>query len=505
MSQSRRTISETGDASGSELQRATPVRTRRSHKKSHNGCTECKQRHIRCDERRPACANCEIAERLCTYKTPQPGKRQPKRGRKPRGKQQPPSEASPSLDAPSTAQSIQDIDEEQTQQSSLAFRQVNQQSNLDEQTNHSRDRPGPTHYALPALTNYDARGAPTPSSTSRGQVEDAQCSRVPSANCCPGLLLPSQTASGAMYTSNHMILLHHAPAVPNFRGPDDDRNIVDIAIRYTTTAPYLLDEILAFTAFHLTSIYPGSSAELGRLATELQTRALNTFKLLTHALQHDDRETAVPRFLFSSVLGRHALAGTLQYRATGFRSFIDNFVECLNLNRGILAVTPQAWDHLYNSELQPFLCVTREAEDKIITAGHECDSINRLIEESDLNETSIQTYHHTSAALQWCFDVCRRLSEDDFPQAAVSFLVHIQAEYVDLLRKQRPEALIILAYYGVVLYRCRGFWAFRDAGSYLIRSIAEQLGTYWQEALAWPLHVLGTEPDHDTSTLVPRT
>ncbi|KAI0183493.1 hypothetical protein EV127DRAFT_446898 [Xylaria flabelliformis] len=40
---------------------------RRTHKKSRLGCRECKHRHIKCDEKRPACAHCVITHRECHY------------------------------------------------------------------------------------------------------------------------------------------------------------------------------------------------------------------------------------------------------------------------------------------------------------------------------------------------------------------------------------------------------------------------------------------------------
>ncbi|KAJ4125952.1 hypothetical protein NW765_001727 [Fusarium oxysporum] len=44
---------------------------RQGHRKSRNGCTTCKKRHIKCDEKRPECANCSISERTCHYVPPQ--------------------------------------------------------------------------------------------------------------------------------------------------------------------------------------------------------------------------------------------------------------------------------------------------------------------------------------------------------------------------------------------------------------------------------------------------
>ncbi|KJZ76702.1 hypothetical protein HIM_04038 [Hirsutella minnesotensis 3608] len=40
---------------------------RRRHKKSRNGCNECKRRHYKCDERHPVCTNCALSERDCSY------------------------------------------------------------------------------------------------------------------------------------------------------------------------------------------------------------------------------------------------------------------------------------------------------------------------------------------------------------------------------------------------------------------------------------------------------
>ncbi|KAE8409275.1 hypothetical protein BDV37DRAFT_237096 [Aspergillus pseudonomiae] len=40
---------------------------RRSHKKSRNGCDQCKERRVKCDEKHPICSNCTSRELICTY------------------------------------------------------------------------------------------------------------------------------------------------------------------------------------------------------------------------------------------------------------------------------------------------------------------------------------------------------------------------------------------------------------------------------------------------------
>ncbi|RYP30290.1 hypothetical protein DL767_006324 [Monosporascus sp. MG133] len=42
-------------------------RRRRYHKRSRNGCIDCKRKHIRCDEKKPLCTNCLVKGDSCGY------------------------------------------------------------------------------------------------------------------------------------------------------------------------------------------------------------------------------------------------------------------------------------------------------------------------------------------------------------------------------------------------------------------------------------------------------
>lgn len=339
------------------------------------------------------------------------------------------------------------------------------------------------HTPLVMSVARDPQPALSPATTTASKVTTLQV-----AECCPGLPNTSEIVSESTYTPQHMILMHYTSIVPNFTKAN--QNIVDIAVRHAVVAPYFLDEVLAFTAFHMTHLYPGSAKPLLCLATELQNRALAIFTQTSKTVTSDDKATAVPRFLFSAVLGRHVLADTLVHSRADLHLFVDRFLECININRGVMTVTPSAREHLCDTEAEPFIRSVREAEGKVTSTGNECDLLRRVMNESDLNEGSIEACRQAIDTLQWSFDLCRGLDEDDYPQAASVFSVRIGVGYDDVLRKYRPEALLVLAYYGVLLHRCRNFWAFRDAGAPLIHAIADHLGSYWQDALAWPLCAL---------------
>ncbi|OJJ45937.1 hypothetical protein ASPZODRAFT_119263 [Penicilliopsis zonata CBS 506.65] len=46
--------------------------TRRTHQKSRHGCTSCKQRRVKCDEKRPVCTRCRQRQETCVFNTPAP-------------------------------------------------------------------------------------------------------------------------------------------------------------------------------------------------------------------------------------------------------------------------------------------------------------------------------------------------------------------------------------------------------------------------------------------------
>ncbi|KAL0764597.1 hypothetical protein CaCOL14_012898 [Colletotrichum acutatum] len=43
------------------------LKARRVNTRSRTGCVSCRQKHIRCDERRPSCFNCILKEQPCSY------------------------------------------------------------------------------------------------------------------------------------------------------------------------------------------------------------------------------------------------------------------------------------------------------------------------------------------------------------------------------------------------------------------------------------------------------
>ena len=341
--------------------------------------------------------------------------------------------------------------------------------------------------------------------------------------------------AGALFTAQHLVLLHHAAT---FKGDcifprGYTKQVVDIAIRHAADAPYLIDQVLALSALHLATavqqrdppsaaaaLTTASPSTLRHQATELQTRAVACFTRHARSIPADDAASAIPRFLFSSTLSLHVLAETLaevrHLHHSRFHVFIDRFAECLRLHHGIRAVVRPTWQDLLKSELEPLLSITQNAHERArarqadastdrtqgsgtdktdgeaATVG--CANLLALLEASDLGPSTVHACREAVHRLQWAFEISSNLDDlDGGPHAASAFSVTVGSEYIDVLRRQQPEALVILAHYGVLLHRSRRFWIFGDAGAFMIRAIAQHLGSYWHDALSWPLQVLQDE------------
>lgn len=446
------------------------TKQRRSHRKSRNGCIECKRRHMRCDEARPACNNCSMAERACVYPTQQDHslqrqqqqqQQQPRQHRQQQYQQQylyPQQPPQPQQQQPSPAESMSSS----TLSSSHGYTTTPGQISSDELP---RQAPG-----LQSLPSFNESFANTPAS-------------------------PSAPASS--FTAQHLVLLHHAEtAMENdFLGDGQNRGIIDISIRNAVETPYLIDQMLAFAAMHMAHKQPESAARYRHQATELQTRALSYFTKEADTLEPESNIHPAQRFLFATLLGLHVLAETLPCMRSDFQEFIHRFIRCIHLHKGIRSVSKPQWESLLKSEILPILELATLRYPSEPVHGNECEPLNALMDASDLDASSVGACRAAVQTLQWSFDLSARLPHQELPHAVTGFSAIVSAEFGEVLKKHRAEALIILAYYGVLLHRARKYWIFGDAGVFLIRHIASVLGDFWQEHMRWPLETL--EQDHD--------
>ncbi|RYP48861.1 hypothetical protein DL768_005318 [Monosporascus sp. mg162] len=294
------------------------------------------------------------------------------------------------------------------------------------------------------------------------------------------------------FTALHMILLYHCSTnMSNYMSIEGDMNpIIASALDSALSAPYVLDQLLALSALHLATQEPETASLLYHQATELQTRALGLFN---DAREDVSESTCIPSFLFASLLGIHILRNTLADHLHTVGEFVSAFVDYIRIHRGVRAVTNRYWKQLLESDFKPLQYVIRLMDDaQELTPGTETAQLRAYLESStDRLTSSVEASLEATRWVQWVLDLGAQPSTPTLGvHAIMAWSLLVPDEYIENLYQHRPEALVILAYFGAALHQQRGFWVFGNAGSVLVRLVTAHVGPFWAEAMAWPQQVV---------------
>ncbi|KAF2126293.1 putative C6 finger domain protein [Dothidotthia symphoricarpi CBS 119687] len=260
---------------------------------------------------------------------------------------------------------------------------------------------------------------------------------------------------------------------------------LSLALKTGLEAPFLMHQLLAFSARHLAFLYPERSTLFLHQAMTLQTRAISLFNSTWAQVDHSN---CVSVLLFSSVLGHHLLADTLAKRETGgLDAFVKYYAHCAGMQRGVVAVAKSAWPLLMESELEPILSLSSAFTSRAPTGTH-CQRAMELIESANnLDAEDRAACRLAVHYLQVGLDAV--LSEEEQGnqyQMVFSWTTLMAPEFMGLLTSKRPEALVVMAYYALLLHHGRSMWQVGDAGAYIMGIISDYLGSEWDHWLEYP-------------------
>ena len=255
------------------------------------------------------------------------------------------------------------------------------------------------------------------------------------------------------------------------------------------TRPFLLDQMLAVAACHMSVQRPQQASHYRAIASQQQSQALADFN---HILANVNESNCLDVLLFSHLIALHVFWETFTPIDPHFGSFLDQLIACVRMLRGMNVVVRTWWDTLAKQPLGVILLQADEQQNTPKASLQECEPLRAMIDSADLSSASIQICHESLSHLQMYFDGENAL---EAPSAsthkAFSWLVTASEGYLDLLDQRRPEALVLLAHFAVLLHRRNKSWVIGDAGSRLLRHIRTYLGQRWDKWLEWPSQVIG--------------
>ncbi|KAH8734128.1 hypothetical protein BGZ61DRAFT_445839 [Ilyonectria robusta] len=400
------------------------------HKKSRNGCSRCKERKVKCDERRP-CGACVKLRDCCSL-----------------------SPSSSKINGASSAQTPPDARARRREEIVLA-----------------------TPSASPPRTNLADPPHPVFVSELFSHITQPSVGLQP----CVGLQ-PEQAFNWAM----DLGLMNHYTSLTSGTLPGASLRVWQTEIpKEAISYPFLMHQILAVSAFHLASLQPARSQIHFTQALQHQQHAIcginaevsNVTSGNCHAL-----------FAASSLLFIGALAASSPALHKTRQSEMDNIVDIFTLIRGVSGILGSSKKDIQQGSLGDFMdCVPHPIESRLLNLLLEkIPEIRRT-----LHENSTQALADGAiAGLQE--SIARASTTTPELTVAIVWPMTLNDDFLALLRERHPAALVIVAHYCTVLHAAGSeFWFMRGWGRCIATTIAECLTSPWKEYIEWPLAYIG--------------
>lgn len=251
-------------------------------------------------------------------------------------------------------------------------------------------------------------------------------------------------------------------------------------------APYLLHNVLAVSAMHLYLMDP-SRQELSTRALQLHNTALGLARPHLISLRSSE---CLAMFLFAGLTAVYGLAEGSAVARLDFEPIpnpLERILACFRLARGINSLLGSNQQFIAASWVGPMVWAS-------IAAGR--DQLDQF-DGADPDYTTIRTLSfgledpvHRRACLRAAEDLFRcihAVKHVQGQQATSRFIlgwpVGIDATFEGLLEQKKPVALIILAYYAVLLHYGHSCWWTCGWPAMLLRFIDAELGQDWAEFL----------------------
>jgi len=256
---------------------------------------------------------------------------------------------------------------------------------------------------------------------------------------------------------------------------------------------FLMNSMLAISALHLAYLQPQRRQALLQRASVSQNRALAQHR---QDVSIQESSTSVHAALaFGGFAVPYVLAQSRELGASVGRvpSLDDNSPHWFHVIRGLVHMTIKRWPELSSGPFGPLLTKNQYPVDpKDNPEDIQLLRIKDLLVQDD----------DTPVIDQYALNICSETLEELRRVAAVPYSASrklgilaiiniwpgtISREFIVLLHERRPEALVILAHYCVLLKRGSSYWYLEGVGAKMLVEIANILGERWLPWIQWAI------------------
>lgn len=266
------------------------------------------------------------------------------------------------------------------------------------------------------------------------------------------------------------------------------------------THHFLLHGILAFSALHLAHSQPERKTELYAEASTHHTIGLRMFQV---AISNITPQNCDACFAFSSIIAAYAWASSNQRGDLFFSDTLvpteKSSVEWVSLVRGVYTLLEAAGEWMTSGSMTLIL-QPRQVDPKLARAansevGAKLTALSQLWESSperfDTNEVDV-----LNETLDLLHEACGLVAlsstdrEIDIILVVYGWPIKVPEAFFTLVKKQKPEALILLAHYSLLLNKVDQLWYMKGMSRRLLQTIHSRIGKEWVSWMTWPLQDL---------------
>ncbi|KAI3536079.1 C6 zinc finger domain-containing protein [Colletotrichum filicis] len=253
--------------------------------------------------------------------------------------------------------------------------------------------------------------------------------------------------------------------------------------------PFLMRGILAEAAIHLSWLHPGRKSHYAPLASNHHRLGLPDFRA---ALQTIDTDNCDALMAYSKGLVWCAFAWhesfSADVQAVSTVGTISWLPQWFNLLRGsyLIVESCRRWSTNCLYALPPQLDDMTEFFNS--TDGCKISALRIRL----TYKTYSPAYEALLSTLQYSFALASmRHHNTPLRNAINNWMGALPNDYISLLQKEEPWALVLLAHFCILIHRSETRWFMKGHGSQLLQSTIGRLDNQWKDFVQWPLEEIG--------------
>ena len=258
---------------------------------------------------------------------------------------------------------------------------------------------------------------------------------------------------------------------------------------------FFMRGILAISALHLAWLRPDKQDHFSHVAARQQDAALSSFRSIMSSIGESNCDAF---FGLSSLIVVYGFASPKASDSLGMFNYSgQDSDEWLPLIRGVNSILQSVWLWVKKGRLSGLLHDHEQEPprtDLPAVLKDQLANLESMVESAGEGEDAMNAYREALNYLRSCFVRINNRPPYEC-EVSIAFLwpVMVPQEYISLVNKRKPQALIILAHYSVILHHLDDYWWMRGWAKHIIDSIDHELNDDWRYWITWPQQVLAVD------------